>query len=145
MRKGLLAKKCFNVRQYELLSKNNSIINLKMENLELQIHKENSSPSWRVMSSSLREVMSLQEVGGGERGAASVSERERGSRGLASGQAAHLAVFGAGLVHEGAVQAGPHGGGGDRRRGTTHRSVTMGTGRLASHCAAELLDCCPLL
>lgn len=72
MRKGLLAKKCFNVRQYELLSKNNSIINLKMENLELQIHKENSSPSWRVMSSSLREVMSLQEVGGGERGAASV-------------------------------------------------------------------------
>lgn len=76
MRKGLLAKKCFNVRQYELLSKNNSviysIINLNMENLELQIHKENSSPSWRVMSSSLREVMSLQEVGGGERGAASV-------------------------------------------------------------------------
>lgn len=72
MRKGLLAKKCFNVRHYELLSKNNSMINLKMENLELQIHKENSSPSWRVMSSSLREVMSLQEVGGGERGAASV-------------------------------------------------------------------------
>lgn len=39
MRKGLLAKKCFNVRQYEVLSENNSVIysviNLKMENLGL--------------------------------------------------------------------------------------------------------------
>lgn len=66
--------------------------------------------------------------------------------GLAAREAAHLAVLGARLVHEGAVQTGPHGGGGgDGRRGTANSTVTVGTGRLTSHCAAELLDCGPLL
>ena len=52
---------------------------------------------------------------------------------LTAGQAAHLTELGAGLVHEGAVQAGPHGGGGGGRRGAPHGPIVQGAGRLAPH------------
>lgn len=52
---------------------------------------------------------------------------------LTAGQAADITVLCAGLVHEGAVGAGPHGGGGGWSRRTAHRLVSQRAGWLPAH------------
>lgn len=54
-------------------------------------------------------------------------------RGLAAGEAAHFTVLCAGLVHEGAVEARPHGRGGGGGRGAAHRPVAQRAGGLPAH------------
>lgn len=53
---------------------------------------------------------------------------------LTAGQAAHFTVLCAGLVHEGAVEAGPHGWGGGGRWGAAHGPVTQRAGGLPANC-----------
>lgn len=53
---------------------------------------------------------------------------------LTVGQAAHFTVLCAGLVHKGAVEAGPHGRGGGGGRGAAHGPVTLRAGGLPAHC-----------
>lgn len=53
---------------------------------------------------------------------------------LGPGEAAHLAVAGARLVHEGAVLTGPHGGRGSVR-GTPNSAVLVEAGKLHPNCA----------
>lgn len=97
----------------------------------------------------------VREAGGGGRGGdehhgcccwrvGSVLEAAAAPPGLGAGQAAHLTVVRARLVHEGAVLAGPHG----RRDGVrraAHGTVLVQSGELDADCAAELLDGGPLL
>lgn len=63
-----------------------------------------------------------------------VWKQGRGRRVLTAGQAAHFTVLSAGLVHEGTVEAGPHGGGGGRNRGAAHGPVIQRAGGLPTHC-----------
>lgn len=63
---------------------------------------------------------------------------------LGPGEAAHLAVAGARLVHEGAVLTGPHGGRGGMR-GAPDGSVLLEARKLHPNSAAELLNGGPLL
>lgn len=69
----------------------------------------------------------------------------RGSGALAAGQAAHLTVLCARLVHEGAVEAGPHGRGGGGDRGAAHGPVIQRAGGLPAKGTCRMggaLLCC---
>lgn len=63
---------------------------------------------------------------------------------LTAGQAAHLAVLSAVLVHVGAVKTRPHGRGGGGCGRVTHGAKAHGAGGLTTDRAAELLNRRPL-
>lgn len=63
-----------------------------------------------------------------------VREGWGGPGALGPGEAAHLAVAGARLVHEGAVLTGPHGGRGSMR-GTPDSAVLVEARKLHPNCA----------
>lgn len=79
-----------------------------------------------------------------QKGLGWVQSCQQGPGALGPGEAAHLAVASAWLVHEGAVLTGPHSSRGGMC-GAPDGSVLMEARKLNSDCAAQLLDGGPLL